>query len=344
MKNKKQTFTLDYNDRNFDKRLKEIAALPCKFNDIVIKEFDGSGSDMWKRLRWINYKYSMNIDMSAIYAPGKLTASVNMMSLWCLGDGYNSTDSIVRRLPNPDKTFINIGCHDLSSYNDPCYPLALNGWGGLAIDSTSMPDDIAPTNDNVIFWRYQLTTNNVIQYIGMAGGVHHEMLNCDLLKIDIDSNDGEILRTILESGYRPKIIDIEINPEFPPPIKFSITNSINGLQDHGLYGCSCAYVDELATAHGYGFFQLSFGEISCVQDMVLIRLDVMDEMELRRKYIEVEYAKLLPVSPRHLETKSGIKTGHWSTLKQPVLFNRIKRDLKIVESNTDAELEYLLYV
>jgi hypothetical protein len=42
------------------------------------------------------------------------------------------------------------------------------------------------------------------------------------LKIDIDGFDGPVLAATLESGYRPNLIQVEINPEIPPPLEFSV--------------------------------------------------------------------------------------------------------------------------
>ena len=39
------------------------------------------------------------------------------------------------------------------------------------------------------------------------------------LKVDIDSIDLPVLEAILEAGYRPMVIMVEINPDVPPPAR-----------------------------------------------------------------------------------------------------------------------------
>ena len=40
----------------------------------------------------------------------------------------------------------------------------------------------------------------------------------DVLKLDIDSIDLPILRSVFAAGFRPKVLMAEINPDIPPPV------------------------------------------------------------------------------------------------------------------------------
>lgn len=46
--------------------------------------------------------------------------------------------------------------------------------------------------------------------------------NIDILKVDIDGYDLQLMKTIIEAGYRPAIIIAEINEKIPPPISFQV--------------------------------------------------------------------------------------------------------------------------
>lgn len=49
----------------------------------------------------------------------------------------------------------------------------------------------------------------------------------DLLKIDIDGFDCAVVETLLNAGFRPALIAVEVNPDFPPPcfLKWDLTRS-----------------------------------------------------------------------------------------------------------------------
>ena len=47
--------------------------------------------------------------------------------------------------------------------------------------------------------------------------------NLTFINLDIDSYDLEIINQILDSGFKPDIVSIEINEKIPPPIYFSVT-------------------------------------------------------------------------------------------------------------------------
>lgn len=81
-----------------------------------------------------------------------------------------------------------------------------------------------------------------------------------VLKIDIDSNDLVVVTTILDEGaYSPLIIQMEFNPIFIPPIRFSIPNSVNiqdytpplWLNENAFYGSSLSSIYDELSPRGY---------------------------------------------------------------------------------------------
>lgn len=85
------------------------------------------------------------------------------------------------------------------------------------------------------------------------------------LKIDIDSTDCEIAKSILSIGARPKVIIIEVVGCFPPPVKFSYIsspyemahseNQMEGEQKWPrnccFFGCSVQYAIDTMKSFGY---------------------------------------------------------------------------------------------
>jgi hypothetical protein len=79
-----------------------------------------------------------------------------------------------------------------------------------------------------------------------------------VLKLDFDGWECDVVEALLGHGYRPKIIIIELNPAFVPPLKFSLRYlpTMSYLQGNPLfYGCSLQYATELLRLHGYGLLQ-----------------------------------------------------------------------------------------
>jgi hypothetical protein len=86
----------------------------------------------------------------------------------------------------------------------------------------------------------------------------------DLLKLDIDGYDGPVLREILRAGFRPKVLQLEVQPEIPPPIEFAVLYdpayrcADDAGKVGGFYGASLGYVSNLGRRFGYFPVQVDF--------------------------------------------------------------------------------------
>ncbi len=167
---------------------------------------------------------------------------------------------------------VNIGTHDGESWGDPCFELFSAGWAGVAIDARSYPEihRTLPQPTIVKLMDTFVTPDNVAGLLSGAGCP----ADFDLLKIDIDSFDGPILEAVLRS-FRPSVIHIEVNPEIPPPIAFSIdydrryAHSAFG----GFFGCSVSFVTSLCRPLGYELVRVDPSNPPVRQDAVLVRKD-----------------------------------------------------------------------
>jgi hypothetical protein len=83
--------------------------------------------------------------------------------------------------------------------------------------------------------------------------------NFEYLNIDIDSYDLSILRELIDSGYRPKIISMEVNEKFPPNIYFEVLYSPDHAWkgDH-FFGCSLSAAHESLGPRGYRLQNLEY--------------------------------------------------------------------------------------
>lgn len=90
--------------------------------------------------------------------------------------------------------------------------------------------------------------------------IEHKKLgrNFNLLKLDFDGYECDVLEAILLAGYRPKVIVIELNPIWVPPMKFALKYNIKWSYGRGqpfFYGCSVQYAADLLEGYGYDFLQ-----------------------------------------------------------------------------------------
>ncbi len=174
---------------------------------------------------------------------------------------------------------VNIGAGDGVSCNDPVYPLFACGFGGLAVEGGDAPTLASnlPADNIRKLTRTFVTPMNVAELLRAAACP----VNCDFLKIDIDGYDGPVLKAVLEAGYRPKVIQMEVNPEFPPPIAFSVLyhpryrGSDRAGRVGGFYGASTAYVLHATRLYGYRLAYLDF-VTEWTHDVTLVRGDLFE--------------------------------------------------------------------
>lgn len=178
-------------------------------------------------------------------------------------DPFRLVVAIREMYPSPRKGYaVNLGALDGRSMNDPVYPLYAMGYDGLAVEGDDDPllaENLPAEGVRKITGVY-ITPDNILSMLHDADCP----LDCDMLKIDIDGYDGAILRKIIEGGYRPKVITMEVNPEFPPPIAFCVDYDPkyripddNG-NISGFYGVSVAYLNQLLRPYGYRLADLDF--------------------------------------------------------------------------------------
>jgi len=207
---------------------------------------------------------------------------------------------------------VNIGCADGKSW-DPCYPLFQEGFPGLAVDYMDFPGlyEHLPARDIVKVTNTFVKPQNIGTILERAGVPKNPFM----LKVDIDSTDGPVLKEILRLGYRPAVIQIEINNDIPPPFQFALmyhpmyeTNfGSDGV--FGFYGCSLSYVTEAAKPHGYDLF--SVGSSESMRDAVLVRRDLRPHLPDWHHLVERDAFLSRPKGFSHMETDLGINTETW---------------------------------
>jgi hypothetical protein len=97
-------------------------------------------------------------------------------------------------------------------------------------------------------------------------------------KNDIDGYDCAVDWAVLKSGFRPRAIQVEVNPEIPWPIAFGVGYSEKfapNLGFAGFYGCSLKLTTSLL--HGFGYDLIGVGD---THDAFFLRRDVREVAKL----------------------------------------------------------------
>ena len=164
---------------------------------------------------------------------------------------------------------INIGCNDRKSMDDPCFlfyeKLELPG---LCMDAAI----ISAINKNLPWERVRKALGNPVTPTNIVPFLVREQTPTKghFLKIDIDGVDAQILKSILARGFEFDLIQIEVNPEFPPPIRFSVQfhPMFKAGGQSGFYGASCSYIADIAHEYGYEVLEVDMENPS--HDILLI--------------------------------------------------------------------------
>jgi hypothetical protein len=208
---------------------------------------------------------------------------------------YRIVEEINGAFPEKSNRYaVNLGCGDGKAMNDPAYPLFSKGYAGLAVEGEkndalfqNLPaENITKLSDVFV------TPYNVCEILD----IYNCPRDCDFFKIDLDGYDGIIIKKVLESGFRPKVIQAEVNPEIPPPVSFSVLYD-ERYRAHdpegnigGFYGASLGYLAGLCDRFGYRVAQIDF-VTQWTHDVTLVHEDFLSILE---QYVGKEYLHMSP--------------------------------------------------
>lgn len=87
-----------------------------------------------------------------------------------------------------------------------------------------------------------------------------------LLNLDLDSYDLAVAEALLD-GFRPLVVDLEVNEKVPPPVRFAVRYSAEHRWDEGhCYGCSLSAASDVLGAAGYRLVGLEYNNAFFVRD------------------------------------------------------------------------------
>lgn len=162
---------------------------------------------------------------------------------------------------------------------DPVYPLFRHlGFSGIAVEGNPMLMPLLTKNlpeqnvSKVSSWITPLTSMGLMQSAATPADL-------DYFKNDIDAYDCSVLYSVLRGGYRPKVIQVEVNPEIPYPIAFGInyaTEFKSNLGNAGFYGCSLTLAAGVTQPFGYALVA-----VAQTHDVIFVRKDLLPGSDLK---------------------------------------------------------------
>jgi hypothetical protein len=176
------------------------------------------------------------------------------------------------------------GTADTLGHGDPVYPLYRSfGYSGLAVEGN--PQLLPFLTANLPAQNIAKVTSFITPVTAVGLLMQNKApLDMDYFKNDIDSYDCAVLYSVLKSGYKPKIIQVEVNPEIPYPIVFGV-NFKDGFKSNlgnaGFYGCSLTLAAGLTKPFGYELVS-----VSLTHDVIFVRSDLIPGSGLQAITVE----------------------------------------------------------
>lgn len=164
-----------------------------------------------------------------------------------------------------NRVAVNIGAKD-GKQQDPTYPLFAEGYRGLAVEASS---DFCPGKlsanlpaGNITKLCEFVDVERVGEQLARAG----VPADVDVFKLDIDSVDCVVMQAVMDAGYRPKLVLVEVNEKVPPPVRFAMRlkptpetpkPTYRWQLDHA-YGCSLDAMSDVMGAFGYHLLHMDW--------------------------------------------------------------------------------------
>jgi hypothetical protein len=158
---------------------------------------------------------------------------------------------IFRRIGTTNRFFVEFGV-EAGLENNTAY-LLLQGWSGLWIEPVREATDAiergysGPISAGRLKLLNHLVTADNVEALFARAAVPEEP---DLLGIDIDGNDYHVWRAV--ERYRPRVVVIEYNATFPPPVEWVMPYEPNHRWNGTIkFGASLQSLGHLGEAKGY---------------------------------------------------------------------------------------------
>jgi hypothetical protein len=180
---------------------------------------------------------------------------------------FEYLQSLLKRLNITGGFLVDIAASDGVHQSCTLGFLSNGGWEGLAVEMD--PEKFATLAfifsqfESVKLARNKVTPENV-EAVLVSNAVPRDFT---LLNLDIDSYDLTVMEEMLNAGFRPAVISMEVNEKIPPPVYFRVNfdDSHFWKGDH-FFGCSLAAAASVMKPHGYKLESLQFNNAVFVRE------------------------------------------------------------------------------
>lgn len=176
-----------------------------------------------------------------------------------------------------NRSFVEFGYTGRSTSNTAA--LGRQGWSGLLLDGN--PPDALRKDARLNLHVAQITSRNIARLFRR----HRVPTSVDYVSVDIDSFDLWVLRALLSSEFRPRVLTVEYNSNFPwgadlafpDPQQQPVRPGFERWGGNCYMGSSASALDAVARAFGYVTVDVEPG-----LDLFLVRADVWGERAVPR--------------------------------------------------------------
>jgi hypothetical protein len=117
--------------------------------------------------------------------------------------------------------FVEFGVGD-GTENNTIILLAL-GWRGVWIGGQSLSFQVPSDSNRLLFLQRWITKDNAAKLTQEAlATMGVSLQDVRVASVDLDGNDGHVVRAVLAGGLAPGILILEYNPKFPPSVEFEM--------------------------------------------------------------------------------------------------------------------------
>lgn len=167
---------------------------------------------------------------------------------------------LCQHIKSPDRRFLEIGWG--TGKQNMTITLLEQGWSGVGIDKRPMSEpnrwaDRFVKIDELVF------PDTIVDML-----TPHDILNNpDFFSLDIDSFDFDVASALLESGFRPKVVCVEINPRFggSAVASYPYIKSKKGIKLYNKFyygGCSLTKYQKFWNNYDYEFFTVDSSQVN----------------------------------------------------------------------------------
>ena len=204
-----------------------------------------------------------------------------------LRDSQKGQDSLIQYTFNSvvgttNKYYVEFGAMDGYQLSNTSYLRESQGWNGLLLEGNHQ-DFAFGENPDINLHIRKITKDNICDlFKEFDVPVDH-----DFLCIDMDGIDYWIMKSILEGGYKPRVIMIETNVRFEPEESYALKYDESWNWDGAdWYGASPYAFKKLFNSHDYIPVWIH------IDDMIVVRKDVLEE----NGYQEPDWSYVYPQS------------------------------------------------